>query len=62
MFLGCSEHCNAKFKSVENPVNKIGVKIMTIRKQYLKWSFRPTFKRQKQFCNGTIATENKNVE
>ena len=49
MFPKCSldipNICNAEFKSVENPVNKIDVKLVTIRKQYLKWSFRPIFKR-----------------
>ena len=34
-------------KSIENPVNKVDVKIVTTRKQYLKWSSRPTFKRGK---------------
>ena len=36
-------------------MNKIHLKIVTTRKQYLKWSFRPTFKREKQLCNGAIA-------
>ena len=35
-------------------MNKV-VKIGTIIKQYLKWSFRLTFKRKKEFRNGTIA-------
>ena len=50
---------NAKFgKSIEHQVNKTDVKTLIIRKQYLKyWSFRPTFKREKQFCNGAIAIE-----
>ena len=50
---------NAKFgKSIEHQVNKTDVKILITRKQYLKyWSFRPTFKREKQFCNGAIAIE-----
>ena len=50
---------NAKFgKSIEHQVNKIDVKTLITRKQYLKyWSFRPTFKREKQFCNGAIAIE-----
>ena len=30
---------------------------MTTRKQYLKWSFRQTLKREKQFRNGAIAIE-----
>ena len=50
---------NTKLRSIailiENPMNKVNVKIVTTRKQYLKWSFRPTFKREKQFCNGTRA-------
>ena len=32
-------------KSKENPMNNGDVKIVITRKQYLKWSFRPTFKR-----------------
>ena len=36
-------------------MNKVDVKIVTTRKQYLKWSFRPTFKREKQFDNGAMA-------
>ena len=27
-------------KSVENPMNKVNVKVVTTRKQYLKWSVR----------------------
>ena len=30
------------------------------RKQYLKISFRPAFKREKQFRNGTMAIEKEN--
>ena len=31
---------NAIFgRSIENPINKVDVKIVTIRKQYLRWSF-----------------------
>ena len=50
---------NAKFgKSIEHQVNKTDVKTLITRKQYLKyWSFRTTFKREKQFCNGAIAIE-----
>ena len=49
---------NAIFgKSMENPMNKVGIKIKTTRKQYLKWSFIPTFKGEKQFCNGAIPIE-----
>ena len=33
---------------------KLYAKIVTAGKQYLNWSFRPIFKREKQFCNGTI--------
>ena len=38
-------------------MEKVDVKIINIGKQYLKWSFRPTFKREKQFCKGAIAIE-----
>ena len=39
---------NAIFcKSLENSVNKVDVKIAGFRKQYQNWSFRPTFKREK---------------
>ena len=50
---------NAKFgKSIEHQVNKTDVKTLITRKQYLKyWSFRPTFKREKQFCNGAIVID-----
>lgn len=34
--------------SIENPMNKIDVKIVTSRKQYLKWSLKSTFKREKK--------------
>ena len=30
-------------------------KNLTTRKIYLKWSFIPTFKSKKQFCNGAMA-------
>ena len=41
---------NALFgRLIENPMNKIDLKIVITRKQYLKWSFRPTFKSDKQF-------------
>ena len=44
---------NAIFgKSIENPMNKLDVETVTTRKQYLKWSFIPTFKRGKQFRMG----------
>ena len=39
-------------------MNKFDVKILITRKQYLKWSFRQTFKREKQFCNGEMTIEN----
>ena len=35
-------------------MNKVDIKILTTRKQYLKWSLKPTFKREKQFRNGAI--------
>ena len=38
-------------------MKKVDVKIVTIRKKYLKWLFRPIFKREKQFCNEEIAFE-----
>ena len=44
-------------KSIETPINKVDTKIGTTRKQYFKWSFRPTFERGKQFHNGAIAIE-----
>ena len=31
-------------KSIENPMNKVNAKIVTKRKQCLKWSFTPSFK------------------
>ena len=34
-------------KTIENPMNKVDVKIVINRKQYLKWLFRTTFKRGK---------------
>ena len=43
--------------SIENAMNKVDVKILTTRKQNLKWSFRATFKREKQYCNGAVAIE-----
>ena len=50
---------NAIFsKSIENPVNKVVLKIVTTRKQYLKRTFMPAFKREKQFCSEAIAIEN----
>ena len=40
---------NAIFgKSIENPTNKLDVKIMTSRKQYFWCSFRSTCKQKKQ--------------
>ena len=44
-------------KSIETPINKVDTKIGTTRKQYFKWSFRPTCERGKQFHNGAIAIE-----
>ena len=34
---------------------------MTTRKQYLKWSIKPNFKRDKWFNNEAIAIEKQNV-
>ena len=36
----------AKSKTIKTLMNKIDVKMLTISKQYLKWSFRPTLKRE----------------
>ena len=41
-------------KSIKNPINKVNVKIVTSRKQYLRWLSTTTFKREKQFRNGAI--------
>ena len=38
-------------------MNKVDVKAVTIRKQYLKQSFRPTFKWEKQFSKKAIEIE-----
>ena len=38
-------------------MKNVKVKIITTRKHYLKWSFRPTFTRKKQLRNGAIAIE-----
>ena len=38
-------------------MNKVAVKIATAWKQYFKYSFRPTFKRERQCRNGAIAIE-----
>ena len=49
---------NALFgKSTENPLNETDLKIVTSRKQYLKWLFRPTFRRKTQIPNGSIVIE-----
>ena len=40
---------------IENPMNKVDVITETTRKQYLKWWFRLTLKREKHFRNGAIA-------
>ena len=45
-------------KLIKNPMNKIDVKIVTTRKQSLKWLYRPTFKRENQFRDRGIK-ENK---
>ena len=48
---------NAIFrKSIENSVNKVDLKIVGFRRQCWKWSFRPTFKREK-IRNGALPTE-----
>lgn len=44
-------------KSTENPTNKVNVKTVATRKQYLRCSFRRTFIREKQICNEAIAIE-----
>ena len=50
---------NATFgKSIENSMNKLDVTIVTRRKQYLKWSFRPTIKREKPFRNVALISIN----
>ena len=41
----------------ENPMKNFDVKVLIAREQNLKWPFRPTFKREKRLCNGTIAIE-----
>ena len=38
-------------------MKKVEAKMINSRKQQLKWSFRQTFKREKQYRNGAIATE-----
>ena len=54
----CETKNDATFgKSIENPMNKASVTIVTTRKQYLLWPFRPAFKREKQFRDGAIAIE-----
>ena len=42
---------------IENPVNKVHVKIINTRKQYLKWSLKLPFRRERQFCNRAITIE-----
>ena len=44
-------------KSIENPINKFDVKIITNRKNYLKWLFRLTFGRKKQRLCGLLNME-----
>ena len=41
-------------KSVEHPTNKVDVKVVTTKKQYLKSSFIATYNREKLFCNGPV--------
>ena len=43
-------------------MKKVDVKIVTTRNQYIKWTFRPTFKREKQFRNGAMAIEKENAK
>ena len=38
-------------------MNKANVKVVITGKQYGKWSFRPSFKRKKQFRNWVIVIE-----
>ena len=45
---------------IENLMKKFDAKVANTRKQYLKWSFTPDFKRGKQFPNGAKAIESKN--
>ena len=50
-------------KSKENPMNKVQVKMMTTRKQYLKFlEFRLKFKKEKKIRNGAVGTKKKKVE
>lgn len=44
-------------KSIENSMIKVDIKIVTTKKQYLKWSYKLTFKKEKRFRNTAIATE-----
>ena len=49
---------NAIFgKSIENPMSKVDLKIVTTREQCLKWSFGLTFKGKKPFLKGAIPIE-----
>ena len=41
----------------ENLMSKFDVRIITNRKNYSKWSTRPTFRREKQLVNGLIIIE-----
>ena len=42
---------------MENPINKVDVKIEISRNQYIKWLFIPNFKRKNQFRKGAIEKE-----
>lgn len=42
---------------IESPIDRDDVKIVATVKQYVKWSSRPNFKKEKQFCNKTTASE-----
>ena len=39
-------------QKIENPVKQLAVDIVTDRKNYLKGTFRPTSRREKQLNNG----------
>ena len=38
-------------------MEKFNIKIVINRKKYIKWSFRQSFRKKKQFNNGFIMTE-----
>lgn len=47
---------------MENRINRFDVKIVTNRKSYLKWSFTPTLRREKQPDHGWIMIEKDKCE